>query len=75
MYRTPGDNEVDHYIAPAKPNGLDTSLLMTKSRQAHASLHSSARSHIYSAKRKSVIILFVNGKCLSLTASKKATTS
>jgi len=75
MCRTPGDNEVNYYIAPAKLNGLDTSSLMTKSRQAHASLYSPARSHIYSAKRKSMTILFANGKCLLPTASKKATTS
>ena len=61
--------------ALAKLNGLDTSALMTKSKQAHTSLHSPARSHIYSAKRKSMIIPLANGKHLLPTALKKATTS
>ena len=58
--------------ALAKLNGLNINLSMTKLKQVHVTLHSPARSHIYSAKRKSVTTSFVNGKCLLPTASKKA---
>ena len=67
-------NKIHFWYCPAKPNGLDTSLLMTKSKQAHAFPLFPAKSHTYSAKRKSVTTPSVNGKCLLPTASKKAIT-
>jgi len=62
-------------IAPVKQNGPNVNLSMIKSKQAHVSLCFLAKTCIYSVKRKNVIISSMNGKCLSLIASKKATTS
>jgi len=61
--------------ALAKPNGLDISLSMIKSKQANVPLYSLAKSCTYLVERKNVITSFINSKSLLQIASKKANAS
>ena len=60
---------------PAKLNGPDINSLTTRSKWTHVSLYFPARTCTYSAKKKCVMTSSANGKCCSLTASRKDTTS